>query len=1712
MATNVAELVTHLHTNIDSIHKCIETLSDTHAHDAELDRLTQEREAKIAALRLRHEADAAELQAQRQQEAAAVAEQRKLEEESLAVERKREEEEIAARRKREDDERAQRVLKEEAERERKKAEEDEAREREKAEWENQLQEQVEAELERLEDEMEKRVEEGRRALAELDEKRKSINAQIDAALNGGTVPPIKFRSRAKTGMSSRPVSLMSGLVSRYVTNEKDKGIETAVSKPAPVVEEKEQIAEPELARSEEERREVVADRVEVDDTASETTLHDHHDDILSHYEEPRDVKEDPEDVRAREEMAAMNAEFARLAMEEEQQQNSRSIEQQPEPIATLNDQAPRTSSELDGAWWSSERKIGTPKLEVQRLQEANLSDVREAPTEFDRAWWTAPRVNTILAPVPKARNLLAPNLSDVQQPHASTEFDSLWWETARVVMPDAKPTPIAKANLSEVQEPHAETEFNPAWWSTPRVETPMPIYQPRSIAAANLSAVQQPHAPSEFHSTWWMTPREIIELPTMRSAPTCAANLSDVQAPPAPTEFTSTWWSTPRVSAYPAAPRAVANLSAVQSPPAPTEFDNTWWNTPRPSNGEANSWWDTAKAVAMAPIVGVAVAATVVGVVVEAALPGTDAQEPSRGIMSTDGAHTEFTSEWWTTPRELQAYTEFDHSWWISPRKVQQQPASPELDQPAFTEFTSAWWNAPRVLQEREAYTEFTSEWWNSPRVLQEQAAKPVETEFHSVWWNTPREVVHAHTPGAVSREVVKSGEGPAEVYTEFNRSWWTAPRVVAHTFEPAVISGEDEFSKEAPGGVYTEFDRNWWTSPREVVHTFEPATSSKVVEVSQGAPDGVYTEFDRNWWISPREVGHTFQPASVSREVATSRDIPSIVYTEHDQDWWLTPRVLKILEAYTEFDKNWWTTPREVVHTHVPEEVLSRSVNDSDVPSRVYTEFDNAWWHSPRVLQAREAYTEFDRSWWTQARVLAPSSSKITDRSIMSTPVPATPYTEFNKQWWTSPRILQEREAQTEFHTGWWNTPRERHPLEIEHTRPEVDTREVKESVLEPELEMLSPTVYSEAKVEKDVPVATRSESETSHYFDFNTEPSKEVEITPDPYEDPEDRRAREEIAEMMRAIAEEEEALRSQQNVEQERSATPISHAIIGTVAESPATVMNADKLFEDSDEVEEQADTVSEELPRLQRPVMPASLVSSVTQYDTAEEGSDSSDMASPSPDFEDAEEHPGQQAPRRASGMFASLVSTIRTDVPIVSRLIGGQEYQSVAEDDADFEDNYSREIDDNDTPVQQQSTNSLREGSPEFTWRSLGPTAEHPESDEEFPSRHNSKGLRLRTDTTGTVPSFENFGHSDAEESPATPSDASTSPFMEHPPNIRDSWSPPRQTHREVQQDLKPQASPRHEQFDPYNAPNFAYITPKSSTVDLKSEELAISQAALRVSTPTADASTSTDNTTSCPHPLAATRSLHSPTPPSPSSTRIPRRPTLTDRSSRPAPTTINPNSSSFFQKTRSLFESTPAPSAAPKTVRPRSGVFHVPAPHSTPSWENSRSRARPNSMYSIASQPAGRGRQSSMSVSFVSPSLAAAGDGAVQSTSSSQTTRPESPSPAFALPTAASLNRISGSGKGMGGRAEAMRARERENAAVNPFLDGLSRLVGSGGLDEGARRGLLAGFEQDMDRERERGMERDMRGMDRNIRDERDGREDYYSAFRPRWGVTDGAR
>lgn len=173
---DVSDLVVQMHSNIDSIHQVVQTLSSTASHDTEMERLEKEREEKIAEVKAKHEAELQYLVAQRD-----------LEERELAEQRKREEEELLEKRRREDEERRARVAEEEEERKRVKEQDDEKRRVEMEERERSLRDSAEAELERLEDEFEQQVEEGKKKLAELDEKRRvcvhSYNVISDDANN-----------------------------------------------------------------------------------------------------------------------------------------------------------------------------------------------------------------------------------------------------------------------------------------------------------------------------------------------------------------------------------------------------------------------------------------------------------------------------------------------------------------------------------------------------------------------------------------------------------------------------------------------------------------------------------------------------------------------------------------------------------------------------------------------------------------------------------------------------------------------------------------------------------------------------------------------------------------------------------------------------------------------------------------------------------------------------------------------------------------------------------------------------------------------------------------------------------------------------------------------------------------------------------------------------------------------------------------------------------------------------------------------------------------------------------------------------------------------------------------------------------------------------------------------------------------------------------------
>jgi uncharacterized protein YigA (DUF484 family) len=83
-AQDVASLVFKLRSNIDSIHTCIQSLSDTKSHDDAISKLEADHEVRTEELRLQHEKGVKELATKRRHEFEELAAQRKREEEEIA--------------------------------------------------------------------------------------------------------------------------------------------------------------------------------------------------------------------------------------------------------------------------------------------------------------------------------------------------------------------------------------------------------------------------------------------------------------------------------------------------------------------------------------------------------------------------------------------------------------------------------------------------------------------------------------------------------------------------------------------------------------------------------------------------------------------------------------------------------------------------------------------------------------------------------------------------------------------------------------------------------------------------------------------------------------------------------------------------------------------------------------------------------------------------------------------------------------------------------------------------------------------------------------------------------------------------------------------------------------------------------------------------------------------------------------------------------------------------------------------------------------------------------------------------------------------------------------------------------------------------------------------------------------------------------------------
>ena len=190
----VAELVAQMQQNLNAINYHLTRISDTKAHDDEIERLENERQRQAEILNVQWEREMRELEEKRKEIGGPAAEKRRQEyekmtakraqeERDLVAARKREDEAILARRKAEDEERKTLLEKEDdelkvlAQKEEEEtnilfAKEAEKKRLEAATRENSLYDGFDVQMIQMEDEMESKVAESQKILAELDKKRK----------------------------------------------------------------------------------------------------------------------------------------------------------------------------------------------------------------------------------------------------------------------------------------------------------------------------------------------------------------------------------------------------------------------------------------------------------------------------------------------------------------------------------------------------------------------------------------------------------------------------------------------------------------------------------------------------------------------------------------------------------------------------------------------------------------------------------------------------------------------------------------------------------------------------------------------------------------------------------------------------------------------------------------------------------------------------------------------------------------------------------------------------------------------------------------------------------------------------------------------------------------------------------------------------------------------------------------------------------------------------------------------------------------------------------------------------------------------------------------------------------------------------------------------------------------------------------------------------
>lgn len=335
--------------------------------------------------------------------------------------------------------------------------------------------------------------------------------------------------------------------------------------------------------------------------------------------------------------------------------------------------------------------------------------------------------------------------------------------------------------------------------------------------------------------------------------------------------------------------------------------------------------------------------------------------------------------------------------------------------------------------------------------------------------------------------------------------------------------------------------------------------------------------------------------------------------------------------------------------------------------------------------------------------------------------------------------------------------------------------------------------------------------------------------------------------------------------------------------------------------------------------------------------------------------------------RSSGLFASLVDTIKSDLPVVKKMANDGGPRSPR-----GENDYATSETKEPTPVKAVVPNAFQQTD----------TEEDAAFYDSF-SDHQPSSSHVRSQTAETVPSFVSYAQSDAD---STASETPSSPFQDNPreePRIASSVA--LEHVLEEPRDLEQEASPLRAEFDPYGSNTYPkYITPKQSQANLKSpvksprssrNDRFVSQSIVSPKTQYGPRGT--------PSPRSRRFSV--------STTAVEGRPiitrTMTTREKRssqdslPSPTlkrtmtdqnisstvsgnrpisSPSPPSNSFFQKTRSLFESSSGQvtQTSQTITRPLSGYFNgrgSPSPKPKPQLQKKGSmaslRSQPSSLY-----------------------------------------------------------------------------------------------------------------------------------------------------------------